>query len=244
MTRNAHGLSRDIPPDVKRQVRKRCGFGCVICGLGIIDYEHVDPEFKDAKTHDPAAIALLCPSHHAKVTRNVWPKDAVVAALKNPKALQLGAVRDTFFFSANPTLVFGGATLSNCPTPVEVAGKPLFSVKPPIEPGGPFLFSGLFNDSHGNLSLQIKDNEWSATTDAWDIESVGGRIVIREEQRLLRLSLFSDGKSTITVEKLDMLLAGYRFEAGRGRLRVTPPGAPSFVVIGSFFDNCQVGMAF
>lgn len=30
---NKYGLTRDIPEDVKRKVRKRCGFGCVICGL-------------------------------------------------------------------------------------------------------------------------------------------------------------------------------------------------------------------
>ena len=53
VTINKHGLPRTIPPDVKRAVRRACGFGCVICGLGIVDYEHVDPTFADALVHDP-----------------------------------------------------------------------------------------------------------------------------------------------------------------------------------------------
>lgn len=51
--KNKFGLSRYIPSDVKLQVRKNSGFGCVICGMGIIHYEHVDPEFHVAQTHDP-----------------------------------------------------------------------------------------------------------------------------------------------------------------------------------------------
>lgn len=29
---NKQGISRDIPDPIKRDVRQRCGFGCVICG--------------------------------------------------------------------------------------------------------------------------------------------------------------------------------------------------------------------
>lgn len=30
---NRHGLSRYIPPNIKRTIRKQCGFGCVVCGV-------------------------------------------------------------------------------------------------------------------------------------------------------------------------------------------------------------------
>ena len=36
MSTNKHGLSRDIPRAVKTVVRRRCGFGCVICGNAIV----------------------------------------------------------------------------------------------------------------------------------------------------------------------------------------------------------------
>ena len=57
---NKHGLSRYIPEAIKREVRQRCGFGCVICGFGFYDYEHFDPDFADAKFHDPNGMTLLC----------------------------------------------------------------------------------------------------------------------------------------------------------------------------------------
>ena len=56
---NDHGLSRTIPEGVKREVRQRCGFGCVICGLGFYDYEHFAPDFVDATEHNPAGMTLL-----------------------------------------------------------------------------------------------------------------------------------------------------------------------------------------
>lgn len=46
MNKNQHGLSRNISEDIKQEVRKKSGFGCIICGLGIYEYEHIDPEFK------------------------------------------------------------------------------------------------------------------------------------------------------------------------------------------------------
>lgn len=63
---NKHGLSRNIPSAVRLKVRKRCGFGCVVCGSAVYDYEHFEPEFHDAKEHSASGIALLCPTDHAR----------------------------------------------------------------------------------------------------------------------------------------------------------------------------------
>jgi hypothetical protein len=75
--KNRFGLSRDIPRGIKREVRRRSGFGCVICGCAIFEYEHVDPPFSEAKQHDPSGITLLCGQCHSYVTRGVWSKDKV-----------------------------------------------------------------------------------------------------------------------------------------------------------------------
>jgi 5-methylcytosine-specific restriction endonuclease McrA len=39
----ARGRRPKIPEGVKREVRQRCGFGCVICGLPIYEYDHLVP---------------------------------------------------------------------------------------------------------------------------------------------------------------------------------------------------------
>ncbi|VXB44481.1 conserved hypothetical protein [Pseudomonas sp. 8O] len=242
---NAFGLSRDIPADIKRQVRQRDGFGCVVCGLGIVQYEHVDPEFKDARTHDPNCIALLCPQCHAKVTTRMWSKARVKLAMRSPKCKQLGYTREFFDFSdGHPALKFGGMLLSNCPTPIEVSGKPLFRIKPPELPEEPFLFSGLFTDSEGNISLEIEDNEWKAYSNAWDVEVKGSTITIREAHRVFHLILSVSQPNTIVVERLNMTLGGLQFEANGDFLRVTFPHGGVSEFTSCLADNCMVGMAF
>jgi hypothetical protein len=242
---NIYGLPRDIPADTKRLVRQRCGFGCVVCGLGIVQYEHVDPEYKDAHKHDPDAIALLCPQCHARVTTKMWSKARVKLAMKQPKCKQVGYTRDFFdLCGGHPSLQFGGVLLSNCPTPIEVGGHPLFSVKPPEEEGGPFRLSGLFTDSYGMVSLQIEDNEWRASSKAWDVEVKGPRITIREGKGDIHLVLRADPPQCLVVERLNMSIAGMRFEADGDFLRVHTPNGGTMDFTKSVMDNCRVGMSF
>ncbi|WP_155741826.1 hypothetical protein [Pseudomonas putida] len=211
VTVNKHGLPRTIPADVKLQVRKSCGFGCVICGNGIVDYEHVEPEFKDARVHDPKGIALLCPGCHAMVTRKQWSKARVKLAMRSPASLQEGAVRQFFdFCEGTPALKMGETILYGCEVLIHFHGHDLFSVKPPEEEGSPFRLSGIFTDSAGNPTLEIIDNEWIASSSAWDIEVVGPRITIREGERNIALILKAEPPNLLVVEKLNMNLGGYK----------------------------------
>lgn len=157
MGKNKHGLDRYIPEPTKREIRRGCGFDCVVCGDSLIHYEHLDPEFKDAKTHDPQAMALLCGGCHDKVTRGSWSKDKVAAARKSPHCLTNGFSRGDFDFgSQHPYVVLGGVHLHACPTPIEFRGQPLISIEPAEEPGGPFRLSATFFDPDENPSLEIR----------------------------------------------------------------------------------------
>lgn len=180
MKTNLLGLSRHIPADVKNEVRKKCGFGCVICAFPIIEYEHVDPVFVKANAHDPAGIALLCPNCHSKVTRRQYSKDKVIQAMQSPKALENGIVSDFFCFSDEfPAIQFGGVKMSECNIPIMVGGESLFEF---TLNDGHFSLTGKFYDSKGNLSLEIIDNEWVCSTKIWDLEIIGPRIIIREKK--------------------------------------------------------------
>ncbi len=245
MSYNAYGLSRDIPSDIKRVVRQKCGFGCVVCGLGIVQYEHVAPEFKDAREHDPNAIALLCPQCHAKVTTGMWSKARVKLAMRSPKCLQQGYSREFFdIVDDHPSLQFGGMLLKNCPTPIQVGDHPLFSIKQPEFEGEPFRFSGLFTDSDGHVTLSIEDNEWKATTRSWDVEVKGNSITIREKARKIHLILKVNPPKEIIVDRLDMALAGLRFEANGDFLRVHFPNGGVNEFTSCISDNCMIGMSF
>jgi hypothetical protein len=59
MGTNNHGLSRDIPDHVAREVRQRCGFGCVCCGSALYQYHHFDPLFREALYCAPKTGQIL-----------------------------------------------------------------------------------------------------------------------------------------------------------------------------------------
>lgn len=217
---NKHGLSRNIPEDIKREVRRRCGFGCVVCGVGIIEYEHVEPEFKDCIEHDSNNIVLLCPSCHSRVTRKFWNKDAIKLASKNPKCLQTGFTGDIFTFTKWPSIVLGGAWISGVAVPISIKGNPLFIFEPPEDEGQPFRVSAFFLDNTGSQTLRILRNEWVASSENWDLEYVGGRLRIYESKKTIKLDLEVGDAGVLHVRYLDMVLGNWNIIANESNLLI------------------------
>ena len=93
---NKFNLKRDIPSPVKRTVRKRCGFGCVVCGCAIIQYHHFNPEFVDAKTHNAKGITLLCPNCHEKTKKRIFNSEFISDRDAEPECKKIGYARDVF----------------------------------------------------------------------------------------------------------------------------------------------------
>lgn len=81
---NRHGLNRYIPEEVKEFVRKRDRFGCVICGDPVIEFDHVDPPFAEAQSHDKDAIASLCSNCHSRKDKGFISIDNIKKAMSNP----------------------------------------------------------------------------------------------------------------------------------------------------------------
>jgi hypothetical protein len=81
--------SRDIPLPMQREVRQRCGFGCVFCGLPLYEYDHVS-EWATARQHVAENITLLCDRHHREKTNGLLPVEAVRDASQNPYNLREG----------------------------------------------------------------------------------------------------------------------------------------------------------
>jgi hypothetical protein len=240
---NAQGLPRKVPPAIKREIRKRCGFGCVVCGSSIYQYEHVVPTFADATTHDPTRMALLCGTHHDLVTRGMWSKEKVKQAMLAPAALARGFASSWFDFVEHPAIVFGGMTLSRCRVPIEVRKEPLFLVDVPEEPKAPFRLTAHFFNSRGERSVDIIENEWQALTSNWDVEVVGAMITIRDEHKKLSLRLRADPPKAIIVEHLDMYLHGYHFTANAETLNIANPGGGASSFTRGLTRDCDVGMS-
>lgn len=241
--KNRHGLSRDIPEPVKRSVRQACGFGCVICGSSIVEYEHVEPEFPDAQAHDPAGIALICPQCHSKVTTGLWSKAKVKTAMLAPRCKQTGFANEAFDIGVgHPSIAFGGLTLKNCEIPVQVRDLPLFQIKGPEEPGAPFRLTAHFFNASGQPSLLIRDNEWFALSSNWDVEVSGGAITIRDAPGHISLRLVAEPPHDLVIERLDMRVYGLHFTGNADELAVAFPGGGVSVFTSCLADNCRVGL--
>jgi len=159
MDKNKHGLNRHILPNIKQKIRQNAGFGCVVCGLAIAQYEHIDPEFKDAKEHDPDCMTLLCGACHDKVTRGVWSKEKIKNHKLNPITFKNGCTKDTFDFGNSlPLVIFGTSLWKNTPVIISALGKNLLSFKEPESTSGPIRLSCYFADKTGKSIFEVNDN--------------------------------------------------------------------------------------
>ena len=79
--------SRNIPLPVQREIRQRCGFGCVICGMPLYEYEHME-EWAVVQRHVADEITLLCDQHHREKTAGCFPRTLCVLLTKNLKILK------------------------------------------------------------------------------------------------------------------------------------------------------------
>lgn len=186
--KNKFGLTRHIPADVAREVRRNCGFGCAICGSAFYHYEHYDPEFNEANEHNANGITLLCAQHHDAKTRGRISTETIVNAATNPKCKQEGFSYGPLEFGIKSSIVQIGSTLFlDSKNIICVNGEPVLSIKPPEEDKGPFLLTLVTEDSH--TSNRIVDNEWIGDAQSWDITTEGRNIIVRDQVGKILLEL-------------------------------------------------------
>ena len=202
---NKYGLTRNIPSPVKRIIRQDCGFGCVICGNAIFQYEHIDPEFINAKEHNPEKIALLCGSCHDKVTRGIWSKQKVKDARRNPICKQKGFSNFLVDVSHDEFIVEIGKTkFINLHTIIEIDGLQILGIQYPEEPNEPPMISAKFFDRENTEVASIVENEWKGSIEAFDIEAIGQRIKVRNAKRKIDLVIHFVPPNLLKVESLNL----------------------------------------
>lgn len=236
MTHNKNGLSRYIPADISREVRHRCGFGCVICGNAVYTYEHIDPPFAEAFEHDPSKIALLCAGCHGKVTRGLTSKTTVLQYLGKPKAFEMGFSREAFDITAsNPRIELCGTKFRGIRTVIAMMGAEILKVEPPECEGAPMRISALFCDKEGNEIFKIVQNEWFSNVANWDVEVSGRRIFFRRAPGDIALVIRAVPPETIAIERIAMFYQGARVTGVDGSPidARAPNGARLTMVVGS-----------
>jgi hypothetical protein len=231
---NKHGLSRYIPSDVRREVRKRCGFGCVVCGKAIAQYEHFDPDFADAREHLASGITFLCGGCHDNVTRKFWSKDKVDMHNARPLCIKRGHAIDAFDIStAHPVIRIGPTTWIDAWSILEVMGEQVLVIRPPEEAGGPYLLSGKLSDDSARDLLVIEDNEWKASSSQWDCEVEGRTLTIGRKLGEILLVLEVSPGIGLTIKRLNLEFKGARLYGCDNNFTVEAPDG-SKISMGQF----------
>jgi hypothetical protein len=229
--RNRFGLGRTIGEAVRREVRRRCGFGCVICGNAIVTYEHFSPPYKDARMHDPNGITLLCGGHQLESSKGLLSKETIAEANANPICKRRGHAKHMFDLGgAKPTLLLGGADVTQCAPAIEIDGAFFFKIDPPDRRSSRWRLSCRFCDETGKLICEILENELIIQADNVDIEQSATRLLIR-----------SDANTLLELEvqpPAGFLLKQYSLQTTNGRLYIGgeshsngPPVVPASTVL-------------
>lgn len=203
---NQHGLSRHIPNEIALQIRQRSRFGCVICRCAIYQYEHIDPEYADARAHDPDKICLLCGGCHDRVTRGRISKETVKARyLEVQSAEEINAPFEELDLASNDiSVVLGTATFEYAASLIRINGKDLLSITPPRDGAAFPTLNGIFCDRNGTEIFRVTDNVWEGSPSAWDIEVIGTTVTIKAEDHRPALSFEIIPPKTVHVKMLDM----------------------------------------
>lgn len=245
MEKNKHGLTRDIPRDIKLKVRQKYGFGCVICGEAFIQYEHIDPEFKDCKEHTEEGITILCNTHHGMKTSRRLSKELVLKAMQNPKCLQQGFSNTHLFLSEKPTTVkLAGSFIYGSEHIIAINDEPIVSLSEPTDENDIYKLSALFQDKNDNQMLLIVENEIIMKIGTWDIEHVGPKIKIRNSKNDIGLILNIEQDNLISVERIKARYGNVTIEGNSQELIIMNADSQSkLAMYGTTLAHNTVGIA-
>lgn len=222
MSTNKHGLARHIPNTIKREIRQLSKFGCVICRCGIYEYEHIVPEYNDAREHDPLSMCLLCGRCHNKVTKGILSKETVLSNYK--KVQENETVKQPWesfdLDSANITVKIGTCTFKNSTNIIKLGNKNLLSINPPKDGNCFPSISATFTDNNGNEILSIEDNEWIGSNKCWDIETIGSELTIRKSKGDIVLKIKVNPPHEIEVVILDIQIGNSHLTCKNGDFKL------------------------
>jgi hypothetical protein len=202
-----------IPEDIKRRVRQRCGFACVICRSPIYDYDHI-VDYAIVKAHTFENLVLLCTRCHRKKRKGLVTIDVIRAALVNGNRRDF-TESDVIYadfrkavIGANIVMNFGGDLFD-----IKGFGKASFR-----RSENRLLLSAELQDHDGAIALRIIDNEYAISTKVWDASFVGNVLELKGADRR------AFARVTFDAESKTMVFHGRARVFGNSYLKVNASG--------------------
>lgn len=203
---NRHGLQRRIKEETKRAVRKRCQFGCVVCGSAIVQYHHFDPPFEAATEHKAEGITLLCGGHHNEATVGLLSEETV--RRHNAKPYCASHPPKHLLDLADPIrIVAGGAVFVGTGPLILVDDVPLFEI---VMRDGMACVNARFTDESGRTVIEIQENELLVREGLWDATFVGTRFVVRSAPGEIAFECIVHPPHGLFIRRIDFSRPPYR----------------------------------
>lgn len=236
--------SRNVPLPVQREVRQRCGFGCVICGMPLYEYEHME-EWALVKRHVAEEITLLCDQHHREKTGGLLPKEIVREANSNPFNLREGVSKPyTLHFSGKCAEVVIGGNSFTCEdegygtimVPISIDGVAMVGL---ILGDGHLLLNLVAFDEFNVPVLHIKNNQLFYSVAPWDIQLVGTTLTIREAHRKILLEIEFSPPNKVMIKRGRFLRNGVEVLVREENILITNNAC---YISGCHAHNCHGGL--
>ncbi|MDX3838961.1 HNH endonuclease [Streptomyces europaeiscabiei] len=207
-----------IPEHVKREVRKRCGFGCVLCGAPLYQYDHMY-DWSLGGAHDPENLTLLCASHHEEKTKRLIPIEKVRQANREPfnRSREVSPAHILHYFGDAFEVFLGSLTYTqklnadgSCNL-VNINDETLLKLT--LEEGNLLVTLKLY-DKQGSSLASIADNELTYKTSSWDVQFVGRALTVREGKGRIRARLAFDPPRRLNLQRGYFKHRGLQVEVG------------------------------
>ena len=237
---------RNIPLPIQRAVRRRCGFGCVICGLPLYEYEHL-LGWANVRRHVADEITLLCDKHHREKTSGLLPLTDVVAADKDPmnKRTGVSGTYDLHYSGTNVVVSLGNVDFKmeksrmmedNPFVAIVIDNRCILGF---IFENNHLLLEAKLFDKFNHLALSIERNQLIYSTSSWDIQFVGKNLIIRENEGQFLLDMTFDVPNKFVVNRGRLLYNGAEIIIEPNLVKI--PGQAEFSDI--IVDNFAIGLA-
>jgi hypothetical protein len=240
--KNAFGLSRKIDDKIKYKVRRRCCFGCVICGSSIIQYHHFEPQFSEAKFHSEKGITILCGTCHDKTHKGIISQKKILEANSNPYCKKNQNAKDIFYLGNTTIPVKFGSSTIHAKTILMYDNSIIIGFKNSESSGSPIRFNAVFTDKNGDEILRIQDNEWIVGEDCFDITIKKSTLIITDELKNIAIEMNLAVDNMIHINQLNMFYKGFVIKADNNSFTLTVPSGGSFGHVGANYADIGIWM--
>jgi hypothetical protein len=193
--------ARKIPPEVRRGVRQRDGFGCVFCGSFIFELHHIVP-FSEGGEHTIDNLVCLCPNHHEQFHKKFIGNCVLKSRIKAPYTRAKGGSSGEFvLFDRRPEVRIGPLVCRDVDDIIVVDKVPILRTRFSDELKC-FLIDCKFSGVDGKDIVSIEENEIFVYLDNWDVVQSGNRIEFFNKKNRSKLSIEFDPSLGLLIKQI------------------------------------------